>query len=118
MLCLGANIELSIIPKHGFPVPTRSIGKQPERVSTREAITKVAESEDEFSAVFDGPLSSSEDEALSTRRATSTRAKDEKKPAESMFVTLIHGDILLLSGDEFEVCCDFFPCNTFLIFTS
>lgn len=109
MLCLGADIELDIIPKHGFPVSTRSISKQPERASAqqaRQAITKAAESEDEFSAVFDGQLSSSEDEALSTRRAASTRVKVEKKPAKSMFVTLVHGDILLLSGDEFEVCCD------------
>ncbi|EKM50059.1 uncharacterized protein PHACADRAFT_264561 [Phanerochaete carnosa HHB-10118-sp] len=102
MLCLGSDIELNITPKHGFPVSTRSISKQPERVSARQAITKAAESEDEFSAVFDGPLSSSEDEALSTRRAASTRAMTERKPTESMFVILVHGDMLLLSGDEFE----------------
>lgn len=106
MLCLGADVELTITPKRGFPVASRSASKQPDRASARQArqaIAKTAESDDEFSAMFDGPLSSSEDEALSTRHAVNTRVKAEKKLTQSMFVTLVHGDMLLLSGDEFEV---------------
>jgi hypothetical protein len=37
-----------------------------------------------------------------TAKAKKITAK-EKKHMEPMFVTLVHGDVLLLSGDEFEV---------------
>ncbi|GJE93213.1 Zn(II)2Cys6 transcription factor [Phanerochaete sordida] len=107
MLCLGADLELTITPKRGFPVQTsRSDSKQPDRASARQAgpvAMKVDESDDEFRAVFDGPLSdSSDDEALSSRRPPKTQVKVEKKSTQSMLITMVHGDILLLSGDEFE----------------
>lgn len=34
---------------------------------------------------------------------STSRGKSSKKRTEAMFITLVHGDILILSGDEFEV---------------
>jgi hypothetical protein len=34
-----------------------------------------------------------------------------KKPAEKLSITLVHGDILMLAGDDFEVCFSSFLLN-------
>lgn len=56
---------------------------------------------------FDSPLSSSSDEeALSVRHnglASGVVARKAKKPSETMLITLVHGDMVIFCGDDFEV---------------
>jgi hypothetical protein len=104
MLCLGADVELNVAPASGFPSVSRNgaLAKSVSAPLARQSAIRVDEDDDWDP--FGSPLTS-EDEALSTRLAASlsrNRVKASKQP-ESMLVTLVHGDMLLFSGDDFEV---------------
>ncbi|KAI0343310.1 hypothetical protein BDW22DRAFT_1356923 [Trametopsis cervina] len=117
LLCLGADVELSIVPRGGFEAVIR------ERPTPNTVVEDPApENRDEFQPYDpddteeeDVPLSISTKGAVEPKKMNSpiaslsvvgsadgSRDKKLKKRPERMFVTLVHGDMLLLSGDEFE----------------
>lgn len=96
MLCLGADVELNITPISGFPVTRRNNGTKLVSAPVQASLARMDPDEsDSF-----GSALTSEDEALSTRRVSIAK---KLKQSESIFVTLVHGDMLILSGDEYEV---------------
>ncbi|KIP07421.1 hypothetical protein PHLGIDRAFT_420395 [Phlebiopsis gigantea 11061_1 CR5-6] len=108
ILCLGADVELCVAPVSGFAKspPPPPVIKRSASVALRQAqhtVDKAVEDDP-----FDSPLSgaSSDEEALSVRHPSKDpgavpRSK-AKKPAESMLITLVHGDMVIFYGDDFE----------------
>lgn len=92
MLCLGADMELNIIPSSGYS-------------KSENIVRRLAREDDEHDDSDLADADSSDEEALATRFAPPKVAGPSKmkKETESMFFTLVHGDMLMLSGDDFEV---------------
>ena len=110
MLCLGADVELHVVPASGFASLPRPVVKRSESVVARQSQRIVSNAHDDDP--FDSPLSSasSDEEALSVRHrgglavgSVAPRTIKTKKPGETMLVTLVHGDMVLFCGDDFEV---------------
>ncbi|KAI0792200.1 hypothetical protein C8Q75DRAFT_624563 [Abortiporus biennis] len=89
--CLGADIELTLIPKSGFPI---SSGQSPQSASAIGGPVTKREEEDVPLAVRHGPL----------REVASANphSRSQNKPGEAINITMVHGDMLRLAGDEFD----------------
>ena len=108
LLGLGADIELTIVPKGGFslpaedaPEPRASTSRQRARANAAEDAMEVDDDDDSDAP----PTWASQAKAARSASAHGAKsaAKTGRKKGEDMLVTLVHGDILMLSGDEFEV---------------
>lgn len=90
-MCLGADVELTVVPTSGYPFAPHGArasgnGRAATRQSRDEDASSDSDSEDDL------PLA-----------ASILKSGKSKKPEEPMFFTLVHGDTLVLSGDDFEV---------------
>jgi hypothetical protein len=109
VLCLGQDVELNIVPKLGFEKPESCGG----RMTDSDHVEK-DDFRDNFGKedlVGDTIPSEGDPEVLASmaKPASSAaigKARKTKSPAEDLRATLVHGDILLLSGDDFEVNMD------------
>lgn len=124
ILCLGADVELCVAPVSGFAKssPPPPVIKRSASVALRQAQHTVDKAVDDDP--FDSPLSgaSSDEEALSARHPSKDpgavpRSK-AKKPAESMLITLVHGDMVIFYGDDFEVSVDRYHMLMLCLFDS
>lgn len=111
MFCLGADVELRVAPISGFLNPPRNGIKRSESVVARQAQRNISKAHDHDWDPFDSPLSgSSDEEALAVRHngvATGAAVRNKaKKSSETMLITLVHGDMAIFCGDDFEVSFD------------
>ncbi|KAK7686282.1 hypothetical protein QCA50_010506 [Cerrena zonata] len=113
ILNLGADVELTLYPVSGFPNNKES--SQPLLLSSVPTIEQLVLPEDDhdhmmldermrwrllaYSEIEQAvPMGSLEKEAVLGKGKAKNRVKGEE-----MFITLVHGDVLQLSGDDFEV---------------
>lgn len=95
-MCLGADVELTIVPTSGYPFAPHN----ERRGGNGRAARRRSGDEDGWSN-SDSNSDSEDDEPLA---ASMLKKRKSKKPAvESMLFTLVHGDVVVLSGDDFEV---------------
>lgn len=106
-MCLGADIELSLAAKSAsqtvqddwHPFSSR-IDVAPELLDEDLQLIDVMDIDDEEEI----PLSLSRKRpATATVSTTSSILKRKIQRADDSLITLVHGDMLLLDGDEFEV---------------
>jgi hypothetical protein len=103
ILCLGADAVLSLVPKSGFAAQEVCESCLPDASSDVE-MTLIDPS---FNA---GKVEASID---SIPQVASKGMKASKKK-NAAAVTLVHGDVLVLIGDDFEVICLEFPLSWFV----
>ncbi|KAI0692443.1 hypothetical protein BC835DRAFT_1307147 [Cytidiella melzeri] len=107
MLCLGADVELSITPKGGFSGDVRQDNPSGVLSSSRANEDDFPPCDPEESEEEDIPLSISTarmrtQPVVSTPVVRASKSKSSKRRTNEMFVTLVHGDVLFLHGDDFE----------------
>lgn len=130
ILCLGADVELTLTPQEGFrtPVPDAdatpaSIEVPPSRLSHAVPVPLSMDDDfepydpmDEDESIDAGLLSEVHEVATSVSAAiisapapnsqnASTSSSAGKKD-DVIFLTLVHGDMVLLEGDNFNVGCN------------
>ena len=104
LMCLGADVELTIVPKGGFPSVSAVVAGAPDDAEKDgEPDAMDVDDDDEPDTPLALVKQAKTAESASASRA-SARSGAGRKKAEDMLLTLVHGDIVLLSGDEFEVC--------------
>ena len=101
IMCLGADVELTVVPTSGYPLAAHNgRGAGNGRAAARRS------REDEEWPDPDSDSDSEDDQPLAMSALSNGKGKKTK---ESMIFTLVHGDLLVLSGDDFEVSCDQVP---------
>jgi len=107
LLCLGADVEL-LIYQRADSDEKRAEGAV--ELSANDQIEDVLVGDDDVDAAMDVGLESVEDHDPSTivlASSTSTAPVSHTTgkataPQETLFITLVHGDILILEGSDFE----------------
>jgi hypothetical protein len=118
-MCLGSDAVIAVTPKSGFPSPAEP--------SNGASVTGPSSSmlvDDEDVVMIDDVLPAQDetgddpppegdvaDANLNTAIAPGAPASGRytpKPPKPAIVTTLVHGDVLLLSGDDFEVTCHAF----------
>ncbi|KAF7793518.1 hypothetical protein EIP86_004632 [Pleurotus ostreatoroseus] len=106
-MCLGADIELSVAPACGIQAvqaPTTSSQRAAVATEMLDDLIQLdpMDSDDEeeipLSVVRQKQISASNASPVSEALVSNTK----RKKASDILVTLVHGDMLVLSGDEFE----------------
>jgi hypothetical protein len=93
ILCLGADAVLSLVPKSGFPAP--EISDPPPDAS-----------EDTEMTLIYPPFNPGKTEpGIESIPQSTNKETAKKKKADAAVVTLVHGDVLVLTADDFEVIC-------------
>ena len=103
LLGLGADIELTIVPKGGFPLPAADAPEPRASTSRLDAEDAMDVDDDDDSDAPPVSTSRVKSARSASARGAKSAAKTGRKKGEDMLITLIHGDILMLNGDEFEV---------------
>ena len=111
-MCLGADIELTVAPACGIQAvqaPTTSSQRAAVATEMLDDLIQLdpMDSDDEeeipLSVVRQKQISASNASPVSEALVSNTK----RKKASDILVTLVHGDMLVLSGDEFEVRLSF-----------
>lgn len=107
IMCLGADTVISVTPKSGFPNLSGSSVTDPSAAMMVEDDVPHQDpaSRDQDDPMPDGDLDPEADIISPTAPKPARVAKKSPKPAIS--ITLVHGDSIILSGDDFEVCIFF-----------
>lgn len=92
ILCLGADAVLSLVPKSGFRAP--EIGDPLPDVSSETEMT-----------LIDPSFNPGKTEPSEESMPRSTNKETAKKKVDAAVMTLVHGDVLVLTADDFEVIC-------------
>ena len=116
MMCLGADVELSISAKsmqtkeaspnslsQAHTIVTLPLEPSFEPMDTALADQQLYQIENEDPDTVQpqaGPLEKNKEPAK-VQKASAVKKQAVK---EDLFVTLIHGDVLMFTGDHFEVC--------------
>lgn len=108
MLCLGADVELTLSPRSAhsmltggyatnFPTPSRTLCPTPAYA--------VDDEDEEMGEDNPGVGVFGATQSASVSRTNHKSSMKEGKGGDDIIVTLFHGDMVLLFGDDFEVCC-------------
>ncbi|KAH9941974.1 hypothetical protein B0H21DRAFT_824307 [Amylocystis lapponica] len=103
ILCLGADVELSIAAKSVRRPPVPPVSSNGPAFEPIEPVNAVP-IDDLGDNAGGNELGGSLPNEISTSRPKVGKGKciKEKMPPESLFVTLVHGDILMFMGGDFE----------------
>lgn len=119
-MCLGSEAVISVIPKSGFEgsIHGNAVVDSSSLVPNNEDVIMGDDSglikrEGESAATLDVDMDPDIDTATSSKNVRNK----VKPPKPAIHVTLVHGDAMILSGDDFEVsgllirtidiCCSF-----------
>ena len=102
LLSLGSDVLLSLFPKSGFGitarVPMKNAGTTPpRRVASSPGVQ--TQNHDVPSPDISGLLNEPIADTTQATKETATQKKSES----ALEITLVHGDVLVLSGDVFRV---------------
>ncbi|THG99799.1 hypothetical protein EW026_g2605 [Hermanssonia centrifuga] len=106
ILCLGADVEFSLSPRAGFPPVEVSmqLGQSPRRnlkaSKVKYEVKDLADSDDDDDD--EEPLFTRLGHTRSVSNSALVKASAKRKRQSELLLTLVHGDMLMLSGDEFE----------------
>lgn len=117
MLCLGADVELDIVPRSQYIDATQGADDPSRACVSAETLSDVTEemaappdkdevdmdiSEDEVDEEGDRDMDNPHGVFGMLPKVTG-KYVTRRIAKESLFITLVHGDILRLTGDDFEV---------------
>jgi len=94
ILCLGADAMLSLVPKSGFAAQI-SVPSLPDTSSDTEMTL--------IDPAFHRSKPEAGIEAIPPASDKGMKASKDKAKIEVATITLVHGDVLILMGDDFEV---------------
>jgi hypothetical protein len=95
ILCLGADAMLTLVPSSGFSAQENPKPSLPD-----------VDSDAEMTLVYpSSSLVKSEAGVESICEVADKGVSASKKKADAAVVTLVHGDVLILVGDDFKVMC-------------
>lgn len=106
MMCLGADVELTFVPKHGLQAAEDGMPPLMTLPQSSEASEPVC---DDLHAVDAMDTDEEEEMPHSTLHPkvssalTSGGSSMKRKKDSDILITLVHGDAITLSGDEFDV---------------
>ena len=109
ILCLGADVLLSLVPKGGFSFNKNGIQEYRSGIGRANAVSddeddSADDSVDDYMANPDAcDRKAARCGASSPRKGTISKGKHSKKYKDRLLVNLVHGDVLMLTGDDFEV---------------
>ena len=96
IMCLGADVELTIVPTSGYPFAPHN-----ERSAGNGRAARRRSRDEGGWSNSDSNSDSEDDEPLAASMLK--KRKSKKAARESMLFTLVHGDVVVLCGDDFEV---------------
>lgn len=114
ILCLGDDTELSLIPKSGFKGPEDPIAVDESMLDGLIPLDQDDPMDGSFmkgenDAFAGAPLDMMDETEVTVLEETSSKVprRPGAKQKQTILVTLVHGDMILLSGDDFDVSTPF-----------